>query len=291
MVLLPVLLTLWIVHGAEKIRKNPTFGQAFLSGVCHGVAIHSKLYPIIYTLSYMAYFATPTTNASSASNFPWTQPKRLFGLVILWFKRLLRPIPLLFLVTSILTFGGLTYLAVHLYGETALHEFLLYHFSRVDHRHNYSMYWYWIYLARARTADSLKVMGRVLLLPQFILLVYSSLGIAPYNLGLALFVQTYLFVIHNKVITAQYFTWYLCLLPICSSSFSMDRRLKVSLVALLISIGFWLGSAYCLEMQGWAVHKLVWIASVIYFFANVNMMGALLRSANLATPSKESKMD
>jgi hypothetical protein len=32
-------------------------------------------------------------------------------------------------------------------------------------------------------------------------------------------------------------------------------------------------------MQGMAVHKIVWAASVLYFFANVNLMGALLRSS------------
>ena len=314
MVLLPVLLTLWIVvSGNEALRDdgqeeedesqaNTTdstnsgrvsdgaiLGQALIGGICHGIAIHSKLYPIIYTLSYMAYFAVDQTMASNISGknhtFPWLEPKKLLRLIVLWIQRLFRPIPLLFLITSLLTFAGLTYLAMYYYGETALQEGLLYHFSRVDHRHNYSMYWYWIYLARAKTtavgATNLKMMGRLLLLPQFVLLVYSSLGIAPYDLGLALFIQTYLFVIHNKVITAQYFTWYLCLLPICSNSFDFgNKRVKVSTALLLLSIGFWLGSAYCLEMQGMDVHKLVWVASVLYFFANVNMMGALLRSSS-----------
>jgi phosphatidylinositol glycan class M len=111
-----------------------------------------------------------------------------------------------------------------------------------------------------------------------VLLVYSSLGIAPYNLGLAVFVQTFLFVTHNKVITAQYFTWYLCLLPLCSDSFSLTNRVKGALAILGVSILLWLGSAYCLEMQGMAVHKIVWMASVLYFWANVNLLGALLNS-------------
>jgi hypothetical protein len=33
-----------------------------------------------------------------------------------------------------------------------------------------------------------------------------------------------------------------------------------------------------LEMQGLAVHRLVWMASVLYFFANVHVMGAVLES-------------
>eukprot|EP00584_Thalassiosira_punctigera_P008184 CAMPEP_0172545418 /NCGR_PEP_ID=MMETSP1067-20121228/15339_1 /TAXON_ID=265564 ORGANISM="Thalassiosira punctigera, Strain Tpunct2005C2" /NCGR_SAMPLE_ID=MMETSP1067 /ASSEMBLY_ACC=CAM_ASM_000444 /LENGTH=87 /DNA_ID=CAMNT_0013332147 /DNA_START=153 /DNA_END=412 /DNA_ORIENTATION=+ len=55
-----------------------------------------------------------------------------------------------FLVVSMGTVGILTYLAVLNHGQEALEEGLLYHFQRVDHRHNYSMYWYWIYLARGR---------------------------------------------------------------------------------------------------------------------------------------------
>ena len=177
-----------------------------------------------------------------------------------------------------------------MYGHVALQEGLLYHFSRVDHRHNYSMWWYYIYLARsnaavcvastASTVASLSIIGKLLVLPQLVLLVYSSLGIAPHNLPLALFTQTYLFVIHNKVITAQYFTWYLCLLPICSDSLfqSNMNRVKTALLLLILSIVLWLASAYCLEMQGMNVHSLVWFMSIVHFMANINMLRSLLAS-------------
>jgi len=337
MVLLPVLLTFWIATGGERqtktqtqtqtqVNNNNTMGsengtineegiashsRIFFAGICHGIAIHSKLYPVIYSLSYMAYFATPprSTSALVASDgvaktsvFPWKNPVKLVRLAKLWIGRLLfTPKPVLFLVTFLLTFGFLTWLAVYIYGEISMQEGLLYHFSRVDHRHNYSMYWYWIYLARARTADaaltaattaatvatssnlfSLATLGRMLLIPQAFLLAYSSVGMATHNgqLGLTLFVQTYLFVTHNKVITAQYFTWYLCLLPLCrntNSDLLKSRRVVKALILLGISIVLWLGSAYGLEMQGLAFHRMVWLASVLYFFANVNLMGALLR--------------
>lgn len=279
-VLLPVLLTFWLVSSSEsRNRGHPTLSQAIIAGISHGVAIHFKLYPIIYTLSFMAFLATRNESFANSKPFPWSEPRRLLRLIRMWISRLLKPIPLGFLFSSLLTFAGLTYLAVLIYGDDALHEGLLYHFSRVDHRHNYSMYWYWIYLARARMATNLQAMGRLLLFPQFVLLVYSSLGLAPLHLGLAVFVQTYLFVTHNKVITAQYFTWYLCLLPLCTESLKMTRRVKVSAMLLLFSIGVWLGSAYCLEMQGMAVHKLVWCASILYFLVNVNLLGAILRSS------------
>ena len=283
MVLLPVLLTLWLVSNSAG---RPTMLQAITAGLFHGVAIHSKLYPIIYTGSFMAYLATKDAGLSFASSsFPWTDPRRFIKLIRVWIRRFIAPVPLIFLVVSITTFAGLTYLAVFWYGDVALDEGLLYHLSRVDHRHNYSMYWYWIYLARARMTTNVQMMGRLLLLPQIVLLMYSSLGLAPFHLGLALFVQTFLFVTHNKVITAQYFTWYLCLLPLCTDALSLTPRVQTAVLILLLSIGTWLGSAYCLEMLGLAVHKWVWCASVFYFLANVNLMGALLRSTSAKNDS------
>ena len=58
----------------------------------------------------------------------------------------------------------------------------------MDHRHNYSMFWYWIYLARGRvvsmgdgdlSSSSLSTVGKGLLLPQIVLLLYSSLENVP----------------------------------------------------------------------------------------------------------------
>ena len=277
-VLLPVLITVTIVTTGQK-----SFARAILAGIFHGIAVHSKLYPIIYSLSFMTYFA-PLASRRSASpdkNNSTTLLQSLLAFVLTWAKRLLTPIPLIFLVTFLVTFASLTYLAYLWYGPISLDEGLLYHLSRVDHRHNYSMHWYWIYLGRARPnfKHNMAIIGKLLLLPQLLLLVYTSLTLGPANLGLALFIQTYLFVTQNKVITAQYLTWYLCLLPLCSHCFQkITTRLQMSLVCLAISYGLWLGSAYCLEMQGWAVHRWVWVASVVYYWANTSVIAALLDS-------------
>lgn len=294
MVLMPVLLTYAAV---SSWSGKKSWKSVVLAGFWHGVAIHAKLYPVIYTLSFMTFFASalerPPSNDSNAN-------KSSRGLSFLpsylwsWVRRLLKPAPILFLATSLITFALLTYLAVLYYGQQALEEGLLYHFSRVDHRHNYSMHWYWIYLARARGGASMALVGRLLLLPQLALLLYTSLGIAPRNLSLALFAQTFLFVAHNKVITAQYFTWYLCLLPLCSESLSFTRRVATALYTLLVAVGFWLGSAYCLEMQGIQSYRIVWLASVVFFGANVNLLGALLDSNRVVIQSSlktEQKVD
>lgn len=189
------------------------------------------------------------------------------------------------------TVGILTYLAVHYHGQEALDEGLLYHFQRVDHRHNYSMYWYWIYLARGRTEVAVSQLGAaaenaslfssawgyIPLIPQVLILGFSSLGIAPYDLSFSLFCQTFAFVAFNKVITAQYFTWYLCLLPLCSDRVGWNsKRMYVALGVLITSIITWLLSAFSLEMLGWRSHRQVYIASLFFFMANVNLLRSIL---------------
>jgi len=329
-VLMPVLATLAIATSCSKtITKKNVMFRAAVAGILHGLAIHAKLYPVIYTVSYMAHFSfreqsievesghgsfrsmTPSTpdkdNAPVLTNvhenvstnksnfksehelypFPWFNPKRLVQLILLWIRRLFfTPSSIIFASFFILTFGTLTFLAVHLYGEEALQEGLTYHFSRVDHRHNYSMFWYWIYLARGRSAvggsviaaaETLSIMGRALLLPQALLLIYSSLGIAPHDLPFALFLQTFLFVTHNKVFTAQYFTWYLCLLPLCSNRIRWKTYTMIGALCLLgFSIVLWLGSAFFLEMKGLPVHLQVWMASIGFFICNVNLFRQFL---------------
>ena len=233
-------------------------------------------------------------------SFPWTHPKRIARLAILWSERLfLTASSLTFLTVSIGTVGTLTYLAVHQYGPLALDEGLLYHFARIDHRHNYSMYWYWIYLARGRRAAAAEMValvvrgggerggdGRIImsailsllpLLPQMIILGYASLGIAPYDITFAIFIQTYAFVTFNKVITAQYFTWYICLLPLCSTRIRWNtKRMYIALASLGIAIVTWLSMAFTLEMLGWETYVQVWMASVLFFVANVNLLLAIV---------------
>jgi GPI mannosyltransferase 1 subunit M len=296
-VLLPVLLTVWITSSIrikqaqrQTLQKQQIYSAAIYAGICHGIAIHAKLYPIIYTLSFMTQFVTDDVynKPKLSHNRKRYVFQNTFEVLLLWIRRLLHPAPILFGIITVLTFVIITYVAVLWYGNDALQEGLIYHFSRLDHRHNYSMHWYWIYLLRDRIVSNSsgssnfnpemisKVIGCILLVPQFILLLYTSLGVAPYSLSLALFVQTFLFVAHNKVITAQYFTWYLCLLPLCSDQFRCTKRVQYALLILGLSIVFWLGSAYCLEMQGMAVHQIVWMASLLFFIANVNLLGALL---------------
>ena len=353
-VLLPVLATVAVADmynqssdtdSTKKLRRSclPIISRACLAGIIHGIGIHAKLYPVIYTISFMANFSrqqqqrqvlshssngkdsntqekskgddvvgwkyllsnqdeesmscrccnTSKSEEGVGSTFPWKHPTQILMLGLFWIQRLLFTMSsILFLLISMLTVGALTYFAVHYYGHTALDEGLLYHFQRVDHRHNYSMYWYWIYLARGRAAAAISQLtdnvstatpsessgwGFIPLIPQVLILGFSSLGIAPYDLSFALFCQTFAFVAFNKVITAQYFTWYLCLLPLCSDRVNWNsKRMFLSLGLLLVSIITWLLSAFTLEMLGWRSHRQVWMASLFFFVANVNLLCSIL---------------
>ena len=120
-------------------------------------------------------------------------------------------------------------------------------------------------------------MSKGLLLPQMTLLLYSSLGIAPYDLPFALFLQTFSFVAQNKVMTAQYFTWYLVLLPLCSDRIEWKTQsMFYAALCLGLSIVTWLGCAFCLEMKGMDVHLHAWMASVGFFVANVNLLRVIV---------------
>lgn len=115
-----------------------------------------------------------------------------------------------FALISAGTFLALLALFYAIYGFVFLHETYLYHLIRKDNRHNFSVYFYYIYL----NFDQITKMQSLLtFLPQFMLVL--TVGIKLFrDLPFCLFLQTYLFVMFNKVCTAQYFIWYMCFLPL-----------------------------------------------------------------------------
>jgi phosphatidylinositol glycan class M len=50
----------------------------------------------------------------------------------------------------------------------------------------------------------------------------------------------------------------------------------VAVVGLGIAIITWLGMAFTLEMLGWKTYLQVWMASVFFFVANVNLLLAIV---------------
>lgn len=192
----------------------------------------------------------------------------LYGLSVHW-----RVYPIIFIVTLIrqpkrlLVAGGLTCIALgifayHLYGNEFLEEAYWYHAKRIDPRHNFSPYFYPAYL------DCGSYVGFVFTVVQGVLQLGLGWSLAD-DVASAMAIQTMAFVSFNKVVTAQYFVWYLFLLPLILPKLSKSRMLFASGIGWATATGGWLGAAWLLEFGGYAVHLIVWMASLIFLTANV----------------------
>jgi len=140
-------------------------------------------------------------------------------------------------VVSAAAFAALGLAFYGLYGREFLHEAFLHHLGRLDPRHNFSAYFYPIYLrhfgglgkagpgialsaaaaagggaAVAAGAGAAVDPARWAGLPQVAVLLAVALALHA-HLPLAWLLSTVAFVALNKVSTAQYFVWYFCLLP------------------------------------------------------------------------------
>ncbi|KAH6806354.1 mannosyltransferase family protein [Perilla frutescens var. frutescens] len=152
----------------------------------------------------------------------------------------------MFGIASGSTFLILTGLSFYLYGWDFLHEALLYHLTRTDPRHNFSIYFYHIYLHYEHEFSILEKL--ISFLPQFTvqLILVSRFAL---DLSFCLFLLTVAFVAFNKVITAQYFMWFFCLLPIILPWSNMKIKWR-GLACISVWIGaqtHWLMWGYLLE--------------------------------------------
>ena len=265
--------------GMFNSMKKTAVSLMFLAGCFHGVAVHSKIYPIIYSLSYVVHASSSTAQVRDKPTV---------------FSVLFSAVAIAFVLGSALSFLSLTFLSYNMYGDDYLREGLLYHFSRVDHRHNYSMFWYFIYLARyafevegdLSAGTEIFVLSKLFFLPQAILLLYTSVKISPKDLGFCMFLQTFLFVALNKVITGQYFVWYLCLMPLFSHRIQWSRwEMRSSLLLLLLTVAVWLSIAFLLEMKGRSVHLWLFFASVSFFAANCIFFSSIIESYSSCSSS------
>ena len=109
----------------------------------------------------------------------------------------------------------------------------LYHFGRKDHRHNFSVYFYYFYLISETSLNS--AVAWIAFLPQFLLVAMSSL-VSLNDILFAVFLQTFLFVSFNKVCTSQvsnsstpiYIPFSKLLHPYMPSTFSFSFSFELS---------------------------------------------------------------
>lgn len=211
-----------------------------------------------------------------------------------------------FVVPAAGTLGWLTAASYVAYGDEFLRHAVLYHVGRADPRHNFSPAFLPIYYSLAAQqqggAAHAYVSGgqgdgwsdalfRLLIsatwaplwtfVPQMGLVAFLGWRYHSAHLPLALFAQTFAFVHWNKVVTAQYFCWYLALLPLVAPLCRLPARAWAALAGAWCAAELaWSWPALHLELRSQSVHAWVWGGSMAFFAVNVGVLAVLLASVS-----------
>lgn len=229
------------------------------SGVLLGVSVHLRLYPIIFVLPFLV-----TCNRySSADLLKYTYKSKLK-----------------FLAALVATVAALTGGFYYIYGYKFINASILFHISRQDIKHNFSVYSYLQYLdayvpevvSKNLTVLDPKVTKNLLVLvPSVavqlaITLKYNTLKHLPFNM----FCSAFAFVTLNKVLTSQYFIWFFALLPVFLPSIVLTGKKVAAIVGTWIGVqALWLLAAYLLEFEGYDTFVYIHACSLLFYAVNV----------------------
>ncbi|XP_076177275.1 GPI alpha-1,4-mannosyltransferase I, catalytic subunit-like [Ptiloglossa arizonensis] len=224
-----------------------------LTGLLHAISIHFRLYPIVFSLPM--YFSLNKRNC-----FVSIPNKSQLKLVVS--------------CVSLVTL--LTIVNYYFYGYKYLYESLIYHVIRKDTKHNFSVYFYMLYLSANHPPSIIQKMFTFV--PQLMLLLILSYKYSnKSDLPFAMFTQAMVMVTYNPVLTSQYFFWFLSLLPLCLPHFGLSVKRSLYLCfAWILSQSFWLLVAYLLEFQGLNTFTFIWMFSLLFFLVNVKILNDII---------------
>ncbi|KAI9218421.1 PIG-M-domain-containing protein [Blastocladiella britannica] len=245
-------------------------GRTTTAAVLFGVAVHLKIYPVLYVVPVMVATLVPPNGGWS-----WQRVRAAAA----------------FAGTSFATFAALAVIMVGIYGRPFVDHAYLYHVTRSDHRHNFSVWWYALSLRHsaaaatsgsATSAAAVPVASAAALIPFAAqLLVTLALGIkyARTDLVVAMWAQTFAFVAFNKVMTSQYFMWWLCYLPVVIVYLRpVSWRRAATWVGVWVGAqGLWLSFAFQLEFRAAPVYKEIFYASVALFAVHIGLLVQAIR--------------
>ncbi|XP_076760691.1 GPI alpha-1,4-mannosyltransferase I, catalytic subunit-like [Xylocopa sonorina] len=225
--------------------------QFVLAGLLQALSVHFRLYPIVFSIPM--YFSLRDNN--------YLMPNK-------------NQLKLVLSCLSLITL--LTALNYYLYGYKYLYESLIYHVIRKDTKHNFSVYFYMLYLTANRSPDLIQKIFTFL--PQLMLLLLLSYRYSSKSLlTFAMFTQAMVMVTYNPVLTSQYFFWYLSLLPLCLPRIGLSVRRSLCLCFVwILSQSLWLLAAYLLEFKGLNTFTYIWVASLFFFVVNVKILNDII---------------
>uniref|UniRef100_A0A1L8E1A0 GPI alpha-1,4-mannosyltransferase I, catalytic subunit n=1 Tax=Nyssomyia neivai TaxID=330878 RepID=A0A1L8E1A0_9DIPT len=260
-----ILITLYFVQ-----RPRCTIINCFLAGIFHGISIHFRLFPIAFSLAL--YLSVSGRSYRTLQDY-------VRGIV----GPNVRQVALVCGTLGALV--TLTTIFWTMYGEDFLQETYLYHLTRKDMRHNFSVFFYMQYL-RWNVPGS--VLDKIFTAtPGILVLILLSLtfGRSRQTLSFCLFAQTFTMVTFNSVVTSQYFVWFLALLPITAKNVSrMGAKSAIAYTILwFLAQAAWLLPAYLLEFKGWNMFEFIWLQGLMFFSVNIFILQRLI--ANYDTPS------
>ena len=194
-----------------------------LAALLHGFSVHLKIYPIIFSVPIYLFIERDRLRSNTwigdivNANF-FNRKRIMFGLV---------------------SAGTLLFFTVFfyaLYGQIFLDEGYIYHLTRIDHKNNFSIFYYFEYFHYWDIATGSPYLLRKLGgLFQWGITLAAGL-ILHRDIFLAFYVQSCLFVHYNRVLTAQYFNWYQCFFPIIfARSYWWQGWKKLMILAMTIS--------------------------------------------------------
>lgn len=260
-----ILLTIFALQRSIRHQKRYHLSYVMMSGVFHGLAIHFRLYPLAFSLAYYLYLGEGQNNKSNHTI------KNAFNTIFEFNRK-----QVLLVFSTVCTLLMLTISFYQKFGYEFLYESYLYHLIRKDTRHNFSLYFY-MNLLNTKPMLIEKVLT---FLPQLFILLAINVyfGMQRKLIGFCIFLQAFVVVAFNPVVTSQYFIWYLAILPICSKNLkTMKLNRVLSYGGLWCSVqAIWLYSAYLLEFKGWNTFGFIWMQGAIFFASNIFIMKVLI---------------